>query len=74
MDRETIVKTVVIEGVKATPPVAALAINAAKGWTMTDVAAAVTIAYVLLQAAYLLWKWRNERADRRARKAQEVQP
>lgn len=73
MDRETIVKTVITEGVKAAPPVAAVATNAAKGWTMTEAAAAVTIAYVLLQAVYLLWKWRNERADR-ARMGRELEP
>ncbi len=71
MSRETIIGTAITEGAKAAPPVVAVATNAARGWTMTEAAAAVTIAYVLLQAAYLLWKWRNERADRQ-RRAREV--
>jgi len=32
---------------------------------MSTVATAMTIAYVLLQAAYLVWRWRNESRDRR---------
>jgi DMSO/TMAO reductase YedYZ heme-binding membrane subunit len=37
---------------------------------MTHTATALTILYVLLQAAYLLWRWRNEREDRRTRQAE----
>jgi nicotinamide riboside transporter PnuC len=70
MDRETIVKTAAVEGAKAAPPVTVVAANVASGWTMTHTATALTILYVLLQAAYLLWRWRNEREDRRTRQAE----
>ena len=72
MAREDVAKTVVIEAIKATPPVAVITHNAANGWTMTHTATAMTIAYVALQMAYLGWKWRNERVDRRARLAREA--
>lgn len=65
MDSQTLVKSAIAEGAKATPPVAVLATNAASGWSMSTVATAMTIAYVLLQAAYLVWRWRNESRDRR---------
>ncbi|CAB5719246.1 Uncharacterised protein [Delftia tsuruhatensis] len=72
MDHETIVKTAAVEGAKAAPPVTVVAANVASGWTMTHAATALTILYVLLQAAYLLWRWRNEREDRRARQAEQA--
>lgn len=65
MDRETIVRTALVEGAKAAPPVTVVANSVANGWTMTHTATALTIIYVLLQAAYLLWRWSNEREDRR---------
>src|SRR2546427_13303121 len=72
MDRETHVRTGALEGAKAAPPVTVVAANVANGWTMTHTATALTIVYVLLQAAYLLWRWRNEREDRRARQAEDA--
>lgn len=72
MDRETIVRTAIVESAKAAPPVTVVATSAANGWTMTHTATALTILYVLLQVIYLLWRWSNEREDRRARQAQEL--
>lgn len=72
MDRETIVKAVAVEGAKAAPPVTVVAANLANGWTMTHTVTALTILYLLLQAAYLLWRWSNERDDRRAKQAREA--
>ncbi len=72
MDRETIVKAVAVEGAKAAPPVTVVATNLANGWTMTHTVTALTILYLLLQAAYLLWRWSNEREDRRAKQAREA--
>ncbi|WP_373784400.1 hypothetical protein [Delftia acidovorans] len=72
MDRETIVRTAAVEGAKAAPPVTVVATNVANGWTMTHTATALTILYVVLQVIYLLWRWSNERENRRARQAQEL--
>lgn len=72
MDKEAIIKAAGVEAAKATPPIAVLADAASKGWTMTHTATAITIAYILLQAAYLLWKWKAEREDRRARLDREA--
>ena len=72
MDRETIVRTAAVEGAKAAPPVTVVATNVANGWTMTHTATALTILYVVLQVIYLLWRWSNEREDRRAQKARDA--
>ena len=72
MDRETILKTAAVEGAKAAPPVTVVATNLANGWTMTHTVTALTILYLLLQAAYLVWRWSNERDDRRAKQAREA--
>lgn len=71
MAREDIVKVATVEVAKASPPVAVVAHNIANGWTMSHTATAMVITYTVLQMAYLLWKWRNERTDRRARIAKE---
>lgn len=73
MDRETIVRTAAVEGMKAAPPVAVVSTNVANGWTMTHTATALTILYVLLQMGYLLWRWSNEREDRRTKQAAECE-
>ncbi|KRD25635.1 hypothetical protein ASE39_21740 [Acidovorax sp. Root267] len=69
MDRESIIKAVGLETAKASPPVAVVAHQAANGWTMSHTLTALTILYVGVQLAYLLWKWRNERAERNAKRA-----
>lgn len=62
---------VVAEGLKAAPPVAVTAISLAAELTLNQAVAIVTIVYVLLQGAYLLWKWVREwRAERNRRVGQ----
>ena len=46
-----------IETAKAVPAVAGAA---AYGVTLNEAVAAATLAYIVLQAAYLIWKWRRE--------------
>lgn len=46
-----------IETVKAVPAVGGAVLSAV---TLNQVLAVVTIGYILLQAAYLVWKWRRE--------------
>jgi hypothetical protein len=48
-----------IETAKAAPAVIGAALSAV---TMNHLVAAATLAYILLQAAYLIWKWRREAA------------
>lgn len=69
MDRESILKAFGVEAAKASPPVAVVAHQAANGWTMSHTLTALTIVYVGAQLGYLLWKWRNERAERNAKQA-----
>lgn len=48
---------VVVATAKASPPVAAMLF----GLTLNDLVALATLAYLGLQALYLVWKWLRER-------------
>lgn len=48
------------EVVKAAPPVAVATAHKVAGWTLNDALLIATIAYVILQAGYLMWKWYHE--------------
>jgi len=67
--RTTMNPEIVMEAVKSTPPVAVSAVAFFHGWDMDTIIGAATVFYIGLQAAYLIWKWRHERAERRARTA-----
>lgn len=60
MKQETI-----IEAARATPAIVGAATATV---TLNDMVALVTIVYVLMQAAYLVYKWRNEVKKHRAGK------
>ena len=51
-----------VETLKAAP---ALVGAGFAGYTLNEWVAIVTIIYILLQAAYLLWKWRREAKSKR---------
>ncbi len=55
------------EGLKATPPVAITAVAWMKGLTLTDAVGIATLAYIALQAGYLIWKWYREFKKSRSR-------
>jgi hypothetical protein len=44
-----------------TAPALGVAAASAGGWGMQDWVYAATFGYVVLQAAYLIWKWNRER-------------
>ena len=67
MDKESIAKAIAVEAAKASPPVAVVAHQISSGWTLSHTLTLLTIVYVGVQLGYLLWKWRNERAERAAR-------
>jgi predicted MFS family arabinose efflux permease len=48
------------EAMKAAPPVAVNAGALIGGYTVNEWVAFGTLAYLALQAAFLLWKWRKE--------------
>lgn len=56
---------IVQESAKATPPVMVTAWAWAHGLTLTDLVALATLAYIALQAGYLIWKWWREFNRRR---------
>ena len=59
-NRETISRDVSIAIANVTPPAAVSAASITEGFSAQDWVPYVTIGYVILQAAYLLWKWRRE--------------
>ena len=54
---KNILKDLSIEGAKASPPVAVVTAAHTSGWTMGHTLTAITILYVTLQIAWLLWRW-----------------
>lgn len=52
-----IIKDVVTEGAKATPPLVVVGKSIAEGWTINHTVAALTIVYLLLQIGWLVWRW-----------------
>ncbi len=52
-----IIKDVVTEGAKATPPVAVVTTSIAQGWTINNTVGPRTVIYRLLQIGGLVWRW-----------------
>jgi len=48
------------EGIKSSPAVAVTGFAFASGWGVNELVALLTGAYVVIQIAYLAWKWRKE--------------
>lgn len=66
MTPQELAQEVAKEGLKAAPPVAVSGAALFHGLSVPDMAQLIvlglTAIYVILQAAYLLWKWRRDRA------------
>lgn len=54
-----------VEAAKATPPAVVVASNKLLGLDLPTIVALATLLYLVIQIAYLIWKWRNEAGDRR---------
>jgi hypothetical protein len=63
--RENVKQVIVQETAKAAPPVMVTAWAWTHGLTLTDLVALATLAYIALQAGYLIWKWWREFNRRR---------
>lgn len=48
------------EGLKAAPPVTITALAWMNALTLNEVVALATIGYIVLQSAFLIWKWWRE--------------
>lgn len=66
MDSTSIAKAVVVEVAKASPPVT-VAANQPGGFFSWSPITTLTCVYLLLQIAYLAWKWQSEREDRKTK-------
>ncbi len=54
---EKMLKDIAGEAVKASPPIAVVGTSIAADWTINHTVAALTIVYLLLQIAWLIWRW-----------------
>lgn len=54
-----------VEAAKAAPPAVVVASNKLLGLDLPTIVALATLLYLVIQIAYLIWKWRNEAGDRR---------
>jgi hypothetical protein len=45
------------EAIKASPPIAVVGATTMSGMTLQDWVLVATLAYIALQAAWLVWKW-----------------
>ncbi|MCW8199304.1 hypothetical protein D8B23_12930 [Verminephrobacter aporrectodeae subsp. tuberculatae] len=57
---KNMIKDVATEGAKAVPPLTLVSIAPTLGPVLNVVLTTVTILYVILQSAWLLWRWRRE--------------
>lgn len=57
-----------VEAAKATPPAVVVASNKLLGMDLPTVVALATLLYLVIQIAYLIWKWMHEVGDRRKSK------
>jgi len=57
--KNEIANTMTVAVAKATPAVAGAV------WTADTIVAAFTVGYIVLQAAYLVWRWRRDRREKR---------
>lgn len=48
------------EAAKAAPPVTVIATSTLAGWSLNNFIGLATLVYIILQAGYLLWKWRRD--------------
>lgn len=55
-----------VELMKAAPPVVVTSASMLSTFDVSKLLAWVTVGYVLLQAGYLIWKWRGEWKKRRS--------
>lgn len=51
---------VATEVLKSAPPAGVTLMAAAAGLSLNNIIGAATLVYIVLQAGYLLWKWRRE--------------
>jgi len=63
-----IAKAVGVEAMKASPPVAVAAKQDGGFFTLSPITT-LTCIYLVLQIAYLAWRWHHERADRHAKRS-----
>lgn len=53
-------EAIAAEGLKATPPITVSVVAFTQGLTISDAVGYATLAYIAMQAAYLIWRWIRE--------------
>ncbi|QXZ10279.1 hypothetical protein KUF54_03220 [Comamonas sp. Y33R10-2] len=57
MNKQEFVQSGMAEAAKGAPPVIVAATANVQSWSMADVVTWLTVIYLLLQIAWLIWKW-----------------
>lgn len=71
MDKQEIIRLSAIEAAKGAPPTSVAIASQVENWNMANTVTALTILYLVLSIAWLIWQWRQ--ASKRARAAQATQ-
>lgn len=71
MDKQEILRLAAIEAAKGAPPTSVAIASQVENWTMANTVTALTILYLVLQIAWLIWQWRQ--ASKGARATEDVQ-
>lgn len=71
MDKHEILRLAAIEAAKGAPPTTVAIASKVENWTMANTLTALTILYIALQIAWLIWQWRQ--ASKRVRDTQGSQ-
>ena len=71
MDKPEIIRLAATEVAKAAPPTSVAIKSQIENWTAANAVTVLTVLYLTLQIAWLIWQWRH--ASRTAKAAQAQQ-
>lgn len=74
MDKQEIIRLTAIEAAKGAPPTSVAITSQLENWTAANTVSALTILYLTLQIAWLIWQFRQASRTAKAAEAQrEIQ-
>ena len=74
MDKQEIIRLAAIEAAKGAPPTSVAIASQLENWTAANTVTVLTILYLTLQIAWLIWQWRHaSRTAKATQGPQEIQ-
>lgn len=76
MDKQDLIHNAAVEAAKGAPPASVAITSQVQGWTMANTVTALTMLYLVLQIAWLVWQWRqaSRNKDRAAQADKKAAP